>query len=872
MSIQTISKAVGIDLGTTNSAIAIMNPTDTDIVIHRDAKSRRETTPSCVWKNPKSGEIIVGHKAFSRVRTSPKPIRPIKRSMGDQIKVMLTDEEKSPEEISHYILAEMKRQIEVDVANFNTEQTNWIIDKADITVPAYFDLTQIEATKKAGEMAGFEVLDLLHEPTAVACYYCWRNKIENGVFLVYDFGGGTFDVSVLRSTAGAFEVLGISGNRRLGGDDFDFVLAENLRERILREGYSFELNAKEDPEDQLRLDILKFLAESVKKALSTSHEFLLPDTSRLRDKEGEMIIFSTEYSRQEVEILFKPIIERTIPYCFEAIEIAKEKAGISLADVDEVILSGGSTHVPLVREMVKKALCADPDASEPRAKCSEPVYNKVDTIVALGAAIRAAAVGGLAVYNPERTVRVCFRGTGSTGKKETYIGGNVEAISENENIDLDGGRIRLMIPELGFDDQANLKEGGAFKFTKIPLQESSENILTFEVFDNTDNLVATAGRSISQTEEGKRPTGGSSSTAVLSKSIYIDVMREGREYRKELIPAMATLPRNEDFTFTHPGKTELIRLPLYERKRKIKEIRVPVPSSLPKGAPLEMNINIDQLSFITIKGKVGDTEFDAALELPKPRELPSSEEVQLLDKSFRESVAYLPAGKKNIAEVKYKMAKKSFEDALSRNDKEQALHDYEEMEEIVADMASVEGPLKPPKEFFDELVAECYEINQYATRAAAESGQPYDHTEIAKGIDAQRVHGEKAFAAGDQKAYSDAIIQLENIRNYSIALAQKLIKIYDPRSEAEKALAFVIHAKGEAERAGQLAAAQGRDDLQREAEQIQQKLNELALEAKKTPISVHDKVAKLRGRLEQIINVIMGNVKGIPHPPYYYPI
>ena len=865
MAMQIVSKAVGIDLGTTNSAVAVMNPTDTDITIHRDAIAKRETTPSCVWKNPKTGEIVVGHKALRRVGTSPLPIRSIKRSMGQQTKVLLTDEEVTPEQVSAWILSEMKRQIEEDVASFATDATTWIVDRAIITVPAYFDQPQIDATRKAGELAGLQVVDLLHEPTAAACYHCWRTGTQNGVFLVYDLGGGTFDVAVLRCTAGAFEVLGISGNNRLGGDDLDAALAERLQERLLAEDWALELDLKNDPEDKLRFDKLKFLAESIKKALSTSGEFYLHDTGSLQDKEGNLVIIDTMFERPEVEQLMKPIVERTIPYCFDALERAEEKAGVKLTDVDAIVLAGGATHIPLVREMVRQNLCADPPsedlvvderANQPRAKCAEPVYEKGDTIVALGAAIRAAAVGGLAVYNPERTVRVSFRGIGATGASQTHIGGHVQTL--DASLDLAGGRIRLTIADLHFEDEDDLKEGGSFGFRRVPLQASAENLLSFGVYDRGGTLVATAGRPVSQSKEAQRPTGGSNGTAVLSKAILLEVERAGKPFLRELFPALATLPRSEVFPFSHPGDTELVRLPLYQRKRKIQEIKVPVSSSLPKGTPVELDVHVDKLSFITVKGKIGDVEFDAAVEPPPDREMPTDEEVQALARSFRDAAAYLPAGKKSLAEARYKKAKKSFEAAAKRGDREQAVHDFEEMEELVADISRVEGPVKPPKEFFDDLIKECHEINQYAAQLAAEAGQPHDHREVAKAIDAQRVQGEKAFAAGDQKAYSDAIMMLESIRNHVIALAQKVMPSPPAVPESERAAAHVKVAGDEASKVGQYAAAQGRKDLQDEIEQIQKKLKGLAREAQKNPRAVQEAVSKLRARLEQIKNVLMG--------------
>jgi molecular chaperone DnaK len=300
---QYISKAVGIDLGTTNSEVAIMNPTDTDILIHQNLNSKSETTPSCVWKDPRTKAILVGPKAFSRAGTNPPPIRSIKRLMGQKNTVRLTDEDVTPEKVSSYILEEMKKQIEGDVTRFSNVDTVYIVDRAIVTIPAYFDLPRIEATRKAGEMAGLEVLELLHEPTASACYHCWKHNIQNGVFLVYDFGGGTFDVTVLRCTAGAFEVLAINGNIWLGGDNLDKALAEVLLQRLKNEGYALDLDLINSEEDRLRFDKLRFLAEGVKKALSSTGEYLLSDTASMQDKDGQAVAISTSFDRIELSPL-----------------------------------------------------------------------------------------------------------------------------------------------------------------------------------------------------------------------------------------------------------------------------------------------------------------------------------------------------------------------------------------------------------------------------------------------------------------------------------------------------------------------------------------------------------------------------------------
>jgi molecular chaperone DnaK len=840
-----------------------MNQVDTEIVIHKDKLAKRETTPSCVWKDPRTGDVVVGHRAFIRVGTSPSPIRSIKRLMGQQAKVMLTGEEVTPEQVSSFILKEMKRQIEEDVKTFSTDTAEWVVDRAIITVPAYFDQPQIEATRRAGMMAGLEVVEILHEPTASACYYCWKNNVQNGVFLVYDLGGGTFDVTVLRCTEGAFEVLGISGNRFLGGDDMDKAIAEDLLGRLLKEKYALELDVK-DPDDSLRFDKLKFLAEGVKKALSPRDvgEYYLRDTGSLKDKEGLPVAIETLYTKLELEALITPIVERTISYCFDALDEARKKAGVKLSDVDAVILAGGPAHIPLVRDIVCHHLCSpmtdivvDERARQPRAKCTEPVYDKVDTIVALGAAIRASASGGLAVTNPEKTIKVTFRGTGVTNAIASNMGGVVEALSPD--IVVAGGHVRLVIRDYNYEDESDITEAGTFAFKHIPLREGVENLLTFEVYDRTGRLVSSVVREVKQTIEDVRPM-GDDGTSILSKAIHMEVMRDGKPAKKELVPALATIPITKDFTFSHPGSTEMIVLPIYQRKRKIQEIKVKVPSSLPKGTVIDMDIHVDKLSVITVKGKVGKIDFDARIELPSDRGLPSIEEVKTLDNAFRDALTYLPAGTKGVAEAKFKKAKLSYESAARHNETGQAVNDFEEMEEIVGEIARTTGPMQPPREFFDELVEECLEINRYAAEAAAEAGRPHDHREFERAIETQREQGERAYNAQDQKGYTECMLMLENYRNHLIGIYRKIAKPKDDRSDYEKAMGSVQYLESEATKLGQFAAGQKRDDIQDEIEQILGQLKSLAEEARKDPRKVMDKTSKLAGRLQQIKNILTG--------------
>jgi molecular chaperone DnaK len=845
---QYVSKAVGIDLGTTNSVVAMMSPTDTEIILHKEG--RRETTPSCVWKDPRSGEIIVGSKAFARIGHKPAPVRSIKRSMGRQTKVQLTDEALTPEEISAHILREMKRQIETDVASLHTHNSAWFVDRAIITVPAYFELPQIEATRKAGELANLEVLQLLHEPTAAACYHCWRTGVQNGLFLVYDFGGGTFDVSVLRCTEGAFQVLGISGNTWLGGDDIDTALAEYLRQQLQKEGWSLELDIKNNEDDRLRFDILKLLMEGVKKTLSLQDEVVLRDAMSLIDKAGERVDIELPFPRLEIEELMRPIIARTLPPCFEALELAQKKAEVTLADVDAIILAGGSTHIPLVREMVRQTLCADPTASGPRARCAEPFYEKVDSIVALGAAVQAASVGGLAVYNPQRSIRVLFNGTATTSMTKMHVGGRVEALTPD--VDLKNGMVSLNISGLDFEDAEELNKNGAFAFKNIPLQTASENLLSFEIFDKYERPVMQVERAVVQNAEYRtiKPP-----QPPLPKSVLLKVNWKGNIHLETLCEAMTSLPASADFEFSHPGETEVVRFELFQGKRKIYELPVRVARNLPKGVPIHVNLYIDEMAFITVKGTIGEHPFDFSVENPPDRALPDADEIAAVEQKLQDALAVLPFDQRSQIEERRQMLKKNFYAAVTRGEEAQAVHEFEELEWLADEISyPVRSSLYPPKQEFDDLVLFCQELNRRAARQAEANKSPYDFEGIAQDIEYQRQAGEDAIAAGDQRSYSKAFETLESHRDYAADVAFRDVRLLPVEQRASLLLEYVLT---EAARLEDATRAYRRPDLQKQTEQIRREGEMLRAQIEQDPLRVQDRARALALHLDRIRKLLM---------------
>ncbi|MDK2820904.1 MAG: molecular chaperone DnaK [Clostridia bacterium] len=355
-----MGKVIGIDLGTTNSCVAVMEGGEA-VVIPNSEGGR--TTPSVVAFK-KDGERIVGQAAKRQAITNPdRTIISIKRHMGTKHTVKIDDKEYTPQEISAMILQKLK----ADAESYLGEK----VTQAVITVPAYFTDSQRQATKDAGRIAGLEVLRIINEPTAASLAY-GLDKGDNQTILVYDLGGGTFDVSILELGDGVFEVKATSGNNRLGGDDFDERIIDFLIDTCKRE-HGIDLR-----NDKMALQRLKEAAEKAKIELSgmTSTNINLPFISATPNGPVHL---DTNLSRAKFEELISDLVQKTV----EPTQQALSDAGLKPSDIDKVILVGGSTRVPLVQETVRKILGKEPH------KGINP-----DECVALGAAIQAGVLAG----------------------------------------------------------------------------------------------------------------------------------------------------------------------------------------------------------------------------------------------------------------------------------------------------------------------------------------------------------------------------------------------------------------------------------------------------------------------------------------------
>ncbi|MEW5551938.1 molecular chaperone DnaK [Peribacillus frigoritolerans] len=354
-----MSKIIGIDLGTTNSCVSVLEGGEPKVIPNPEGN---RTTPSVVaFKN---GERQVGEVAKRQAITNPNTIISIKRHMGTNHKEVIEGKEYSPQEVSAIILQYLKTYAE--------EYLGEKVTKAVITVPAYFNDAERQATKDAGQIAGLEVERIINEPTAAALAYGLDKTEEDQTILVFDLGGGTFDVSIMELGDGVFEVKSTAGDNRLGGDDFDQVIIDYLVEAFKKE------NGIDLSKDKMAVQRLKDAAEKAKKDLSgvTSTQISLPFITA---GEAGPLHLDVTMTRAKFDELSTGLVERTMGPTRQALK----DAGLSASEIDKVILVGGSTRIPAVVEAIKKEIGQEP------SKGVNP-----DEVVAMGAAIQGGVLTG----------------------------------------------------------------------------------------------------------------------------------------------------------------------------------------------------------------------------------------------------------------------------------------------------------------------------------------------------------------------------------------------------------------------------------------------------------------------------------------------
>ena len=607
-----IDRPVGIDLGTTNSEIAQLEASERDVVLYADKFGRR-TVPSAVAWDGKA--FLVGHAARQRRASAEPPVESIKRKMGQRTKVTIGPHELGPEEVSSKILGELVTRMREYLAQKNDKDgPEYRVARAVITVPAYFDAPQVEATRKAGELAGLEVIGVLQEPTAAAIYHTWKRKLGDGNFLVYDLGGGTFDVSILRCVGGEYQVLAIDGDNFLGGDDFDRRFAEWIRKELVKKGYSLDLDVVGNLEDRARFLRLVNFAQDIKESFSTTDVLHMAKNDILTDKVGESVSYEADLGRADYEAIVDDLVETTLACSRRALERSREVANVGPDDIDHVVLVGGSTRVPVVVRRVKEELCK---------KDAEPLRDDVDTCVALGAAIHAAHLGGHIVGDDTARVRVSGALVTHGDKLKLHVLAE-KAPEKAKTLAVWSGEELLGEVPVPLAEPAKLE---------LALGDTEETKVTLSFGSAVGAPLAELPLSLHRGDLRPRPT-ALSRAAVVAKDIALEVVRGGRRDRRVLIARGTGLPTQATQIFYTADQSGGVVLRLLQNRVPIKMLVLEVPKGLPVGTPVEIVLRCDESMRMEAKATVGQTQIEA-LVTPEESAHVRQDVEKLLDEAER---------------------------------------------------------------------------------------------------------------------------------------------------------------------------------------------------------------------------------------------
>jgi len=836
-----ISKGIGIDLGTTNSAVAILNASDTGIHIAEDEEGS-PTTPSAVGVEPKTGAVVVGREARKRRGTTPEPILSIKRSMGFSKEVRLGNRKVTPPQVSAMILREMKAQIERHLGRAHPD-LRFEVKRSVITVPAYFGLGQMEDTRAAGLEAGLDVLELLAEPTAAATYYAWKQGIEDANFMVYDLGGGTFDVSVIRRVAGEYDVAGIAGNIHLGGDNFDRKLAERILEHLVKQGYDLHFDRQNRLEDRLNFEKLVMHAERSKIDLSDGNEvdLMVPDV--FTDAQGQGVNLKMKVSREILEGLVADDVNETIDLCRTALARAKEKRGLDLQQIDHILLVGGSSKIPLVARRVEEEFCSG-KGGRPRAKCNRVLLDEPDTCVAFGAALRASTFGTELTDTAGR-VRVFFPRPGATNAARYSLTGKVTALDATIDLASAGGELQNRIT--GQSEDNELSPEGEFAFHDIALTENFTNNLTLRVVTVTGIELATISRDVEHRQDYKTIGGTLSKQAVLSRPIKLDVLRGNRIHKKTLVARGKELPCEEKFRLVTVDEGKTIRFPIYDEHLLLKEVRVDLDAAPEAGTPIDFTIACDEKFFLTVRGEIEGKPFAAFIEPPPPQRDPTRADWEKLKREFDEAVESLPQGDQMLMTAQRMRLDRAVDDGFRSSDGPQLMSKMGEYRDVVEEMkVKASETLEPPLEEVEELARASIKLADLAAQKLPE----FNREESRQNVQSQLARARAAYSSKEQAAYSDCYDRLIHIYFWlkaQLKPAAEETSAADPVSEAMDSIGRL---RKEAERLAQLS--KGREQLLARISEESRKLDGLNRKVASAPLEVKQQAAIIQAELAKV--------------------
>ena len=607
----------GIDLGTTQSAAAVFAPDQAEPSVAADGD--RLTLPS-VLRSAGQNRWQVGFDALEASSEAPL-IQSVKRHMGEDRPVRHTDD-LLPEDASAVILSAVTERMRTHLAQ-NHPDLDCSPQEAVITVPAYFDAPQIEATRRAGELAGLRVAGLVQEPTAAAIYHTWKNDLGDGTYLVYDLGGGTFDVSIIRSIYGEYQVLAIDGDNHLGGDDFDRRLAGHFLNFLVDSG--FDLAEKVETEaDAGRFDVLMAIARQTKEDLSDSSKVSVKERAIFDDRGGKSVDLELSVSRDDFESLIDDLLEGTILACRNALLAAKRRHRLTPQELDGIFLVGGSTRVPAVRRRLVETIGKDCSIDDDSIWSDQP-----ETSVARGAALHAAAICPLR-FESDEGFSIAITDLPPLPGDDRLIGELQWEKGDPPTAIRLGGEHEEIIQFQSRDD--TLRFSWPFFDSAALAPEGSPAVST--TLWRGDEEVAGASLWLPHRPEGARqaPTLALTNPAVLAKDINIEVVEDDRPTHHRLIEKGTHLPTTVRHRLVTGDRSGSLVLRLFQHRLPIHTLVMKLPDDTAPGTPVELTVDVDQAMNLTASGTVEDQTFHVRIDRPAtPRRWRWEEIEELID-------------------------------------------------------------------------------------------------------------------------------------------------------------------------------------------------------------------------------------------------
>lgn len=663
-----IHKSFGLDLGTTNSTASIIK--DGKVLYAEENPGKNKTIQSIIAVRNNGKEVcgtLAKNEFYIGNENSKKSI---KREMGKKTSIKIGDNNYSPEEISSKIINYCKECL-IDTIG---KEENVIYDKVVITVPAYFNLAQKDATRKAGELAGLDVQLLLEEPTAAAINYAVSNKIENGLFFVFDLGGGTFDVSILEKTENIPTVLATAGNNFLGGDNFDLILARHFLDVLKERG-----NAVDDivasPDDK-KFRLLMFAAENVKKQLSINETYNIYFPDIFKDNTGIELSID-DFNRKQFNELIKDKVEKDIiKECDKALKILEENHGKTLNDITHILMVGGSTKIPYIKEAIQKHYCITD-------KLKELTIFEPDLSVSAGAAF-VANTNGYSIEDDKNNILIDMNASYVIDNKlylsGKIVNGDIDKVSIilDEDIFAKVEKDKTFVLEVDSDKYKN-QEINLYKGDQCINKLATEDDGSIDIIAPTPIQNETIAVTIIDVEKGKTE--------------QFPIVYEGT-----YLPSETT----ETFKINEYSNKQIV-LPIWEGSRKIFNFIIKLPKDAKIGSKLSVTTYVDTISNITLSVDMDGEKLKGEYEYITQEEI-NVEESNNLDEIFNERIKYVEneEEKEKIITQRDDIVRE-LEEAKNNNDETHYANVAQRFEKTISEL-----PTSPvlTEEKFDELAKE----------------------------------------------------------------------------------------------------------------------------------------------------------------------